>query len=159
MAKPTPRPLKFNCYNCILGELDKLEGKPYRKQGKWSLGQVAEHLASGINASIDGFGFKLNPAYRLLGMLVKNNLLANGIKPGIKFNNKAAVVFKPDPNITDQRGVELLRAAIDRAKQTPPDKPSPILGKLTSDEWQQFHCRHAELHLGMIVPEPEPEAE
>jgi hypothetical protein len=35
-------------------------------------------------------------------------------------------------------------------KTEPRRKPSPLFGELTIDEWNQLHCRHAELHLSFI---------
>ena len=29
-------------------------------------------------------------------------------------------------------------------------KPSPVFGPMTHEEWEQLHCRHAELHFSFI---------
>jgi hypothetical protein len=46
-----------------------------------------------------------------------------------------------------------LRAAIDRLNREPKRAPSPVFGKMTREEWDQLHLRHAELHLSFFVPE------
>jgi hypothetical protein len=28
----------------------------------------------------------------------------------------------------------------------------PVFGKLTPEEWHQFHLRHAELHMSFVLP-------
>jgi hypothetical protein len=38
-------------------------------------------------------------------------------------------------------------------KAEPQRFPSPFLGELTREQWDQLHCRHCELHLSFILPE------
>jgi hypothetical protein len=30
---------------------------------------------------------------------------------------------------------------------------SPVLGRLSHEQWVQFHCRHAEMHFSFMHPE------
>ncbi|MBX9787841.1 MAG: DUF1569 domain-containing protein [Pirellulales bacterium] len=30
--------------------------------------------------------------------------------------------------------------------------PHPVIGRLSVDQWNRFHLRHAELHLSFFVP-------
>ncbi len=46
-----------------------------------------------------------------------------------------------------------LKTAIQPLHLEPQRMPSPFLGKLTKDEWDRLHMRHAELHLSFFVPE------
>ena len=34
-----------------------------------------------------------------------------------------------------------------------PAKPNPVFGPLTHEQWIQLNLRHAELHLGFLVPQ------
>ena len=45
-----------------------------------------------------------------------------------------------------------LGAAIERAGSQRMKHPSPVLGKLSHEQWEQLHCRHAELHLSFLHP-------
>ncbi len=47
-----------------------------------------------------------------------------------------------------------LRQAIHRLQTEEKRAPNPVLGKLTREEWDRLHCRHAELHLSFLVPIP-----
>jgi hypothetical protein len=49
--------------------------------------------------------------------------------------------------------LQLIRAAIGRMKTESTRFPSPFLGELTRDQWDQLHCRHCELHLSFLIPE------
>ncbi len=42
---------------------------------------------------------------------------------------------------------------IDRLNREPQRYPSPVFGKMTKEEWDQLHLRHAEMHLSFYVPE------
>jgi hypothetical protein len=42
---------------------------------------------------------------------------------------------------------------MEQLKTQAPTAPSPILGTLTHEEWIAMHLRHAELHLGFLIPE------
>lgn len=50
-------------------------------------------------------------------------------------------------------GLERMRRALGRLKAEAPTAPNVIFGPLSHDEWVALHCRHAELHLGFLVPE------
>lgn len=119
--------------------------------GNWTLGQACCHLAAGMDRSIDGFDFKLPLPIRLIGSLLKKRFLAKTFGPGIKLTGDAARALTP-PDISDRQGVELLFKALDRLQTEPPRQVSPVLGSLTIEQWERFHCRHAELHMGFFKP-------
>jgi len=45
------------------------------------------------------------------------------------------------------------RRALERLKVEPPASPNVIFGHLTHAEWTALQLRHAELHLGFLIPE------
>jgi Protein of unknown function (DUF1569) len=145
------RPLHFNCYGCLRSDVAKLSEAGCEPLGNWTLGQACWHLAAGIDRSIDGFDFKAPLPLRLIGALLKKRFLAKTFGPGIRLTGDAAKALTP-PDIGDREGVELLFKAIDRVKTEQPRHPSPVLGSLTVQQWEQCHCRHAELHLGFFRP-------
>ncbi len=49
--------------------------------------------------------------------------------------------------------VECLRIAVGRLKTETKRGAHPVLGKMNVDEWNRFHLRHAEMHLGFLIPE------
>jgi hypothetical protein len=52
-----------------------------------------------------------------------------------------------------EEGVRRFREAFSRLRGECPANVSPVFGRLTHGEWVQLNLRHAELHLGFLVPE------
>jgi hypothetical protein len=61
----------------------------------------------------------------------------------------AAILLPPETSVAD--GLSQLCAAAARFQQAPELKPHTVFGPMTRDEWEQFHCRHAELHMSFAV--------
>ena len=55
--------------------------------------------------------------------------------------------------MTTEAGLARLRRAMERLKAEAPSKPQAIFGPMTHEEWVALHLRHAEMHLGFLVPE------
>jgi hypothetical protein len=49
-------------------------------------------------------------------------------------------------------GLKGLREAFSRLKATDQRAEHVVFGPLTKEEWNRFHCRHAEMHLSFIIP-------
>lgn len=120
--------------------------------GHWSFGQICQHLAKSMNASIDGFGFKAQWWARwFIAPLVKNSLVTKPMKPGFKLP-KAGAALLPDENIAADEGLRQLKVAVERLSHETPKAEHPFLGKMASEEVMQLHLRHCELHMSFIVP-------
>ena len=48
--------------------------------------------------------------------------------------------------------IDDLEKAIARLSTTTERHPHPAFGRMNAAQWDLFHFRHAELHLGHIVP-------
>jgi hypothetical protein len=150
-AKPAParRPLHFNSIDEILAELDILKRGPRTTTGAWSGGQNFEHLARFVDCSLDGFPMTLPWWMRLAGRLFKKKALQGPFPAGYKNKGAAADAFHPgETNWED--GMAHYRRSLARLKSESQRHPSPLFGDLARDEWDQLHCRHAELHLSFI---------
>jgi len=146
------RELSFRTYDDILREAERLVAGPHRTAGNWTLGQILVHLALPMHRSIDGFGFSLPIPLRWVMPLFRRRFLTKGLPAGVPLRGGGAV-FLPPEDVPSDRGLEELRGAIDRLRRDPTRHPSPIIGRLTLAQWEQFHCRHAELHLSFVHPE------
>ena len=148
------RSLRFDTLDAVLADAESMASRPHRTLGNWTLGQICWHLARWMHACIDGFGFGvpllLRPFLRPTRRWIKHNLLTRGMSVGIRLKGGAADQYIPPP-IPDEEGVESLRRAIARLKADARRHPSPLLGPMTCQEWDQWHCRHAELHLSFVV--------
>jgi hypothetical protein len=147
------RKLSFDSLDEVISDAERLVESPNSKTlGAWPLGQLCTHLAMAINGSIDGIEDRAPLPVRMLGPLLKRWILARGMSPGFKLPKQREAVFFPAAT-SAQEGLDKLRAAACRVKTERMTAQHPAFGKLTHDEWNRLHLRHAELHLSFAVPE------
>jgi Protein of unknown function (DUF1569) len=145
------RQLHFDTPADILADVERLNQGPVKALGNWSGGQILKHLALVMNGSIDGIPTRPPWAMRLLGRLLKKRALRKGMPPGYQHKGEAARAIVPPPTSWEE-GLTLFRQAIHRLQTETKREPSPFLGPMTREEWDQLHCRHAELHLSFLLP-------
>lgn len=146
------RTLRFETFDQCLAEAEQCAAVPHRLAGQWSYGQILSHLAQGIDCFYDGFGFQAPWLARtLIGPLVKKWVVKKGMSPGIKLP-KTAEALLPPAEISTADGLTQLRTALDRLKREDPTQPHPFFGRMTPAEVRQLMLRHAELHLGFVIP-------
>jgi hypothetical protein len=147
------RQLHFNSLDDILADVERLaNSREIRTLGNMSSGQILEHLATTMNKSIDGYQFGLpTPVRVVFRLFMKNKFLTKPMPAGFKLPVKAQAELVPG-STSQEAGLQDIRRAIKRLQTEPNRAPSPVLGPLTRDEWNQIHCRHSELHLSFLVP-------
>lgn len=147
------RALHFNSLEEALADAESLASGSWRQLGNWSLGQIAGHLAISLDNTVDNREFKAPWFVRLMMPFMKNSFITKPMSPGFKMPDGMKPLFMPPDDISTDDGVAALRTAVARFVSVPslPDR-SATLGKMTRDQWNQFHCRHAEMHLSFIVP-------
>lgn len=146
------RTLRLRDYDELLTELDSLRSKKLKTIGNWSAGQIFDHLAKATDMMIDGNDFQMPAPMRwLMTRLMKKKFLAKGLPAGFKIP-KGASSARPD-EVDAEEGLRRLTAAIRRAKSESKRAMHPVFGNLSQEEADQFHLRHAELHLSFIKPE------
>jgi hypothetical protein len=146
------RTLKFNTLDDIVADLDKLNESKRRTLGNWSDGQILKHLTVPMAWSLDGAKVRAAWYIRLMGWMIKNRFLRNPMPAGFKLPADVAEHLEVPPASWED-GLQSIKAAIARMKAEPQRHPSPFLGELTREQWEQLHCRHCELHLSFIIPE------
>jgi hypothetical protein len=134
----------------LLEDAERLAQRPVRTLGNWSQGQIYKHLAVVMKGSLDGIPMTTPWYIRLILKPFKKRILSKPMSPGFNLNAKAAAVIVPGPTEI-QEGLDLMRTVIKRLQAEPQRHPSPFLGKLTADEYNQLFMRHAELHMSFIV--------
>lgn len=147
------RKLQFNSLDDILAEVDRLGATRLRTLGNWTPGQILMHLSIPIVWCLDGAPVRAPWFIRLFGWFVKNRFVKNPMPAGFQLPRSSAEHLIP-ADTSWEDGVAALKKAIERLKTEPQRHPSPFLGVLTPEQWIQLHCRHAELHLSFLVPEP-----
>ena len=145
------RALRFETLDDIVADVDRLAAAPQvRALGNWSSGQVFQHLANAMNNSIDGKVPKLPAAVRFLFRLfMKGRFLTKPMSPGFRLPKSAAMLLPAPTGFAE--GLRNARAALVRLQTESGRADHPAIGPLTRSEWDQLHCRHAELHLSFLI--------
>jgi len=149
-------PRQYLTLKDIRTELDRFEAAQaagtLRTTGDWSAGQILDHCGRWIKGSIDGIDFRIPIVLRVLGRLIVKPLLGRlKMKPGVKQPSNALTDMDPQPGVSFEEGLALMRTQLDRidagAQMT---SDSPLLGKMTHEQWVKLHLDHCRLHFGFI---------
>ena len=147
------RELHFTTLADIQAYAERLASRSVRQLGNWPLGYALAHMAGAMRLALDGADFKVPWYIRTFAPLFKKRLLRGPMQPGFQLPRNAPQALIPKREISTHEGLSELRTTIERMNCEPQRHPSPVFGKLSHDEWDQLHLRHAELHLSFYVPE------
>ncbi|MEM9296477.1 MAG: DUF1569 domain-containing protein [Planctomycetota bacterium] len=147
-AKATRRELRFESLADILADAEAMAEAHVTTLGGWTAAQNLDHVRRLIHISHAGADVTLPWFLRLFARMMKGRLLRSGMRPGLK----TVAYFQPPDDITVEDALAAFRQEVNAASQPGAMRqPSPLLGKLSHAEWEQLHCRHAELHFGYVV--------
>lgn len=145
------RAVRYENFDNLLADVNQLAAGKVRILGNWSLGQILSHLAKVYECSIDEFPFLMPAPLRFLfGVVMKRRFLNRPLPTGFQLPKKASDLIPAE--IDPAEASALLAKAIDRLKNERQRSPHPALGRLTVDEWNALHLRHAEMHLSFVLP-------
>lgn len=156
-AKVTDRRiLHFDSIDQPLAEVDRLVeaervGK-LKHVGNWTLGQVLGHLAGWAEYAYTGAPLKVPFFIKWILRLRKNGFLYKPMKPGVRIPGVTGGTLATDPMPLDE-ALPRYRKVMKRLKTEAPTAPNVIFGHMTHGESIALNLRHAELHLGFMVPE------
>lgn len=142
------RELHFSSLEEVQAEIERLATADVKCLGNWSLGQIFQHLATAMNASLDGTDAKLPFFVRWIAPLFKNKILNSPMSPGFK----APKQMTPQPEVSVEEGLAAVRASLQRTMHEEKRVKHVVLGNLTREEHDKMHLRHAEMHLSFVVP-------
>lgn len=148
------RRLRFRDFDEMLTDVRQLQYAPHRQLGNWSLAQIVKHLGRVMHGSIDG---SREPAQfpllsRIAGRFFLRPFLLNVAVPaGIRPPAAVRSEFMFDHAEFDE-SLGWLESGVERLGKEPHRVVHPLLGRLTPTQWNKFHMRHSEMHLGFIVP-------
>ncbi|MFI4862334.1 MAG: DUF1569 domain-containing protein [Phycisphaerales bacterium JB063] len=150
------RDLNFDSLDDILTEVQALSAGRCSAEGNWTPAENVDHVAKSIGFTVHGFPEGKAPVLQKLLFttvfkLMSRKLLSMKLKPGLKFPG-GLQYFAPEPGVAWDEAVRRLEQNIADAKTHKMTHPSPVAGRLTHEQWTLLHCRHAELHLGLIHP-------
>ena len=147
------RELEYDSLDAFLADAEQLADGEVLMLGNWTYGQLLGHLARALNASIDGFPGSLNVVMRTMAKLFMRKMLLKGPLPsGFKLPSAAETAMVPTDSITTEEALDQLRTAVGRLKTETTRVPHLALGKLSVEQWNEAHLRHAEMHMSFVLP-------
>ncbi len=146
------RVLRFTTLEEMLTEAQALATGSVRTLGNWSLGQILDHISVWLEFTLDGFPLTIPWYVRWVARPFRGYLVRSAMKPGFRWSEREAKLVTPQREISTEEGLAHLRRAVARWRAEPQRHPSPLLGRLSLEQWEQFQLRHAENHLGFVVP-------
>lgn len=146
------RVLRFQTLEEMLADAEQQATTPVRLLGNWSLGQIYDHLAQWLEFTLDGFPITIPWYLRWAVWPFKGWMLRSAMPAGFVWGARDAKLVTPQRAVSTDEGLAHLRRAVARWRAEPQRHPSPLLGKLTETQWEQFQLRHGEHHLSFVVP-------
>jgi hypothetical protein len=150
------RALTFTSLDQVMPDVDRLlEG--HTTVGRWSLGQICNHLTGSITSTVEGFPAKAPWLVRkTVGPLILRRILTTGRFPeGIKLPKE----HLPRPGVDARAEAEALRAALRLLASHPgPLTEHPLAGPIPRADWDRFTCIHCAHHLSFARPSGPPSA-
>lgn len=141
------RKVRYSLLDEFLLEAERLAATDVRSLGNWSQGQIYGHLARTMNGSIDGLGFLMPAPVRfLMSLFMKRKFLYGELPAGFK----SAPEFVPEDTSLEKELAEL-KASVVRQREEPDRVLHPAFGNIGKDGWNEFHLRHAELHMSFLL--------
>jgi hypothetical protein len=148
--KPGRRNVKFASLAEVVADVEQLLAG-HATVGCWSLGQILNHLALTIRMSMVGFPVKFPwIVRRLFGPVGRRLCFGLGRLPE---GFRAPEASVPSPGLDAAIQAENLRTAIERFGPFPGRLVEhPLLGKLSTSQWERFHRLHCAHHLSFVGP-------
>lgn len=155
-TKTAPRrTLNLRTFEDISKELDRIEAAHAAGRightGNWTPGQIMQHVSKFMVRALDGFEGSAPLPVRLMGWMLRPMFLGNKPMPsGYKLPPDAAVLL-PGDDVTFEQGLAAIRAPLERVRKGERmTQRSPLLGKMTHEQWEGLHAKHASMHFGFI---------
>lgn len=146
------RLLRFDSYSDVLSRAELLVAVEAVPLGNWTLGQILDHLALSMHASVDGLAVDVAWWRQMLFRArYRRQLLSGPMPAGLSLPAEIADLLLPE-RVSAEEGLAALREAIERLSFETERARHPLLGEMSLDEWDSFHLRHAELHLSFALP-------
>lgn len=142
---------RFEHLDQVVVEVHSLADQPTRQLGNWSLGQICHHLGVGMQQCTTAERLFPVPFYlRVLGPWLRRRVLTRGLPRGFQLPPEGAILLPPPVSV--EEGIATLEAGIAALATTTRRVPHPVFGAMNVAQWNQFHLRHAEMHLSFIAP-------
>lgn len=157
-TKTAPRrDLHFASLDEAVADVRALVGQPLRTTGNRTPDDLVGHLADSIEANVDGVDASAIPlVVRLLAVPVRpylrNRFCHRPMPAGATLPEAMNAQFNTGRCPDLAAAADAYEAAVRRLREAKMLPKHPVFGTFAIGECEQFHCRHAELHLSFIHP-------
>ncbi|MCA9173154.1 MAG: DUF1569 domain-containing protein [Planctomycetales bacterium] len=145
------RPVRYALFRDLIGDVHRLSALPHRQLGNWSLGQIVDHLQRALLLQVESTPVAIPFWERIAARLAKRRLLSRSLKAGCLPPMALREQLAPRDGVEVAAAVRELEQAIARCRDAQSTQPHPLLGRISRAEWEQYHLRHAELHMSFLV--------
>jgi hypothetical protein len=149
------RQLRFESIDEMMAEVDRLvqaeKAGRLKRVGNWTLGQALGHLAVWAEYSYSGAPLKPPWFIKLILRLRKQKFLHRPMRAGVRIPGVKGGTLATELMPLEE-ALGRFQRVMTRLKTEAPMAPNVIFGPLTHDEWIAINLRHAELHLGFLIP-------
>lgn len=150
---PERRILNFSTFDEAMAEAERVAHIPVRTSGRYSAGQILEHLARVLDVvSGETPAPSVARPMRWLGRGIRPLVLRWRMRPGFKLPATLQTAFWPSSEIAEAEAWAHLQQSARRFRQRDPLPPHPFFGPMNRRQSETLQCRHFELHLGFIHP-------
>lgn len=149
------RNLHFDTLDDLLADARRIAQQPDAPtRGSWSASQNIWHVARYLQASVEGYPFAVPWYLKLIGPLMKKRMITKTMSPGYTTPRKVSHEMEPqnvDPTLTTMdQAIQLLETWAGKANEQGFIERNPAFGPMDRQQWVDLHCRHAELHFGLV---------
>lgn len=149
------RTLQFDSLEAVLADAEALAAGPHRVSGNHSLAEILWHVAYFMDKPVTGFGFRAPLTMRMFGKVIRVMGMDRPVPAGIRPPREVEARFWPAGPVSPDEALAYLRRSVEAAKVPGAMRhPSPLLGRISHEQWKTVNLRHAELHLSFVHPEP-----
>ena len=154
--KTDRRTLAYGSFDELAADLDRIasahERGALRTTGNWTAGEVCDHCANFMRCALDGFPGGVPWYLRIAGVLLKPAMLRGTSQPAGMKIPKSAVHLRPREGVSVEEGHGALRREVERVRGGAErmEHPSPLLGRMTHEQWVTLQLSHCALHLSFL---------
>ena len=147
------RQLRYESFDDLLGDADRLASGNSRTLGNWTLAQIFDHLARWFRIAVERTDVQAPRWVQFILWQWRKRSLSMPSKPGFKIPSGSKAYCYPKRGFSTDRCPQDLHSAVSRFRGASQFAPHPAYGQLTRDAWQQLALRHSEMHMSFIIPQ------
>ncbi len=151
-VKHTRRSLRFECLRDTVDEAKRLNETPHELAGKWDLAKQCQHLSKTLRMSLEGAPLHLPFFIQPIARWILFSSIIKGIPTRLPL--KTLPHFLPNESADTQESIDEYEILVEKVMDpnAPLLRKHPIFGRVTCEQWRQFHTWHAAHHFSHLIP-------